>query len=137
MNDNNNTIELNNKKSSKKGSKIDGKYIPSKEQKAQYLETYKNKPCYSLLLKCPLCDASYIKINEIKHIESKKHKLNLLSYNETKETILKNKIIDENEQIKIFNEIKNKNIYNNYIETMKIKKPSYFENYKLFQDLKI
>ena len=33
--------ETNNKKSSKKGSK---KYIYSDEKKAQYLETYKNKP---------------------------------------------------------------------------------------------
>jgi hypothetical protein len=136
-NNNNNNNKFINKKGSKKGAKIDGKYIPSKEQKAQYLETYKNKPCYSLLLNCPLCDAQYIKVNENKHLNSKKHKLNFSSYEETKETILKNNITDENEQLKIFNEIKNKNIYNNYIETMRIKKPSYFENYKLFQDLKI
>ena len=57
--------ELNtNKKGSKKGIKNDGKYTPSKKQKAQHLETYKNKPCYNLLFKCQLCDASYIKINE-------------------------------------------------------------------------
>jgi hypothetical protein len=133
-----NNIELNtNKKGSKKGVKIDGKYIPSKEQKAQYLETYKNKPCYNLLLKCPLCDASYIKVNENKHNNTKKHKLNLLSYNETQDIIIKNNIIDENEQLKIFNEIKTKNIYNNYLQTMKEKKPAYFENYKLFQNLQI
>ena len=48
----NNNIE--NKKGSTKGTKIDGKYIPSKEQKSQYLQTYKSKPCYNLLLKCPL-----------------------------------------------------------------------------------
>ena len=136
MNNNNNN-ELNNKKGSKKGTKIDGKYIPSKEQKAQYLETYKNKPCYSLLLKCPLCDAQYIKINENKHLNSKKHKLNFSSYEETNEIILKNNVIDEDEQLKIFNEIKSRNIYKSYLDTMKIKKPAYFENYKLFQNLKI
>lgn len=136
MNNNNNN-ELNNKKGSKKGTKIDGKYIPSKEQKAQYLETYKNKPCYSLLLKCPLCDAQYIKINENKHLNSKKHKLNFSSYEETKQLIIQNNVIDEDEQLKIFNEIKSRNIYNSYLETMKIKKPAYFENYKLFQNLKI
>ena len=126
--------ETNNKKSSKKGSK---KYIYSDEKKAQYLETYKNKPCYSLLLKCLLCDAQYIKINENKHLNSKKHKLNFSSYEETNEIILKNNVIDEDEQLKIFNEIKSRNIYKSYLDTMKIKKPAYFENYKLFQNLKI
>ena len=60
---NNNIEQINNnenRKGSKKGLKIDGKYIPSKEQKAQYLETYKSKLCYNLLLKCLFCDASYI-----------------------------------------------------------------------------
>ena len=73
MNTNNNNEINNNKKGSTKGTKIDGKYIPSKEQKSQYLQTYKNKPCYNLLLKCPLCDAQYIKANEEKHNKSKKH----------------------------------------------------------------
>jgi len=72
---NNNNIEINNnenRKGSKKGVKIDGKYIPSKDQKAQYLETYKNKPCYNLTIKCPLCDVSYIKACEAKHNKAKK-----------------------------------------------------------------
>jgi hypothetical protein len=42
MNTNNNNEINNNKKGSTKGKKIDGKYIPSKEQKSQYLQTYKN-----------------------------------------------------------------------------------------------
>ena len=134
---NNNNIELNNKKASKKGIKIDGKYIPSKEQKAQYLETYKNKPCYNLLLNCPLCNAQYIKVNEAKHHSSKKHKLNLKSYEETELYIKQNNITDEDEQIKLFNEIKQKKLYHEYLEKMKNNKPSYFENYKLFQNLKI
>ncbi len=134
---NNNNIELNNKKGSKKGLKVDGKYIYSKEQKAQYLETYKNKPCYSLLLNCPLCNAQYIKINEDKHHNSKKHKLNLKSYEETELYIKENNITNKDEYIKLFNEIKNKNLYYEYLEKMKNKKPTYYENYKLFQNLKI
>jgi hypothetical protein len=65
--------ETNNKKSSKKGSK---KYIYSDEKKAQYLETYKNKPCYNLKIKCPLCNVEYIKAYEKLHLKSKKHILN-------------------------------------------------------------
>ena len=136
MNNNNNN-ELNNKKGSKKGTKIDGKYIPSKEQKAQYLETYKNKPCYNLLLKCPLCDAQYIKANEEKHNKSKKHTFNKICYDEAILFINDNNINDENEQLKIFTEIKSKNLYNQYLEKMKITKPSYFQNIKLFESLKI
>ncbi len=109
------------------------KYIPSDEQKAQYLQTYKNKPCYNLIMKCQLCDASYIKANENKHYKTKKHILNLLSYEETKEYISKNNIIDENEQIKLFHEVKNKNTYITYLEKMKNSKPTYFENYRLFE----
>ena len=131
----NNNIE--NKKGSTKGTKIDGKYIPSKEQKAQYLETYKNKPCYNLLLKCPLCDAQYIKANEEKHNKSKKHIFNKKCYDEAILFINDNHINDENEQLKIFTEIKSKNLYNDYLEKMKVSKPSYFQNIKLFESLKI
>ncbi len=138
---NNNNIEhINNnetRKGSKKGLKIDGKYIPSKEQKAQYLESYKNKPCYNLTIKCPLCDASYIKACEIKHNRTKKHIFNMKAYEEAQDFILKNNITDDDEQLKIYYEIKNKNLYNKYLENMKISKPSYFENYKLFEHLKI
>jgi hypothetical protein len=131
----NNNIE--NKKGSTKGTKIDGKYIPSKEQKSQYLQTYKSKPCYNLLLKCPLCDAQYIKANEDKHNRSKKHIFNKESYEEANLYINENNINDENEQIKVYSEIKTKNLYNKYLEKMKISKPSYFQNYKLFETLKI
>ena len=131
----NNNIE--NKKGSTKGTKIDGKYIPSKEQKSQYLQTYKSKPCYNLLLKCLLCDAQYIKANEDKHNRSKKHIFNKESYEEAISYINENNINDENEQIKVYSEIKTKNLYNKYLEKMKISKPSYFQNYKLFETLKI
>jgi hypothetical protein len=131
----NNNIE--NKKGSTKGTKIDGKYIPSKEQKSQYLQTYKSKPCYNLLLKCLLCDAQYIKANEDKHNRSKKHIFNKESYEEANLYINENNINDENEQIKVYSEIKTKNLYNKYLEKMKISKPSYFQNYKLFETLKI
>ena len=141
MNNNNNNIEhINNietKKASKKGTKINGKYIYSKEQKAQYLQTYKNKPCYNLLLKCPLCDAQYIKANEIKHNNSKKQIFNKNCYDEAILFINDNKINDENEQLKIFTEIKSKKLYNDYLEKMKVSKPSYFQNIKLFETLKI
>jgi galactose-1-phosphate uridylyltransferase len=59
------------------------------------------------------------------------------AYEETQEFILKNNINDEDEQVKLYYEIKNKNLYNKYLENMKISKPSYFENYKLFEHLKI
>ena len=131
----NNNIE--NKKGSTKGTKIDGKYIPSKEQKSQYLQTYKSKPCYNLLLKCPLCDAQYIKANEEKHNKSKKHIFNKKCYDEAIIFINDNNINDENEQLKIFSEIKANNLYNQYLEKMKITKPSYFQNIKLFESLKI
>jgi hypothetical protein len=137
---NNNNIELNNnenKKGSKKGLKIEGKYIPSKEQKAQYLESYKNKPCYNLIIKCPLCEASYIKACETKHNRTKKHIFNMKAYEEAQDFILKNNITDDDEQLKLYYEIKNKNLYNKYLDNMKISKPSYFENYKLFEHLKI
>ena len=138
MNTNNNNNEINNnKKCSKKGTKIDGKYIPSKEQKSQYLQTYKSKPCYNLLLKCPLCDAQYIKANEEKHNKSKKHIFNKKCYDEAIIFINDNNINDENEQLKIFSEIKANNLYNQYLEKMKITKPSYFQNIKLFESLKI
>ena len=131
----NNNIE--NKKGSTKGTKIDGKYIPSKEQKSQYLQTYKSKPCYNLLLKCPLCDAQYIKANEEKHNKSKKHLFNKKCYDEAIIYINDNNINDDNEQLKIFSEIKSNNLYNQYLEKMKITKPSYFQNIKLFESLKI
>ena len=137
MNTNNNDEINNNKKCSKKGTKINGKYIYSKEQKAQYLETYKNKPCYNLLLKCPLCDAQYIKANEEKHNKSKKHIFNKICYDEAILFINDNNIINENDQLKIFTEIKSKKLYNDYLEKMKITKPSYFQNIKLFESLKI
>ena len=136
-----NSAEINNnsenKKGSTKGTKIDGKYIPSKEQKSQYLQTYKSKPCYNLLLKCPLCDAQYIKANEEKHNKSKKHIFNKKCYDESIIYINDNNINDENEQLKIFSEIKANNLYNQYLEKMKITKPSYFQNIKLFESLKI
>ena len=136
-----NSAEINNnsenKKGSTKGTKIDGKYIPSKEQKSQYLQTYKSKPCYNLLLKCPLCDAQYIKANEEKHNKSKKHLFNKKCYDEAILFINDNNINDENEQLKIFSEIKSNNLYNQYLEKMKISKPSYFQNIKLFESLKI
>jgi hypothetical protein len=137
MNTNNNNEINNNKKGSTKGTKIDGKYIPSKEQKSQYLQTYKNKPCYNLLLKCPLCDAQYIKANEEKHNKSKKHLFNKKCYDEAIIYINNNNINDDNEQLKIFSEIKSNNLYNQYLEKMKISKPSYFQNIKLFESLKI
>jgi hypothetical protein len=121
----------------KKCIKINGKYIPSKEQKIQYLETYKNKPCYNLKINCPLCNASYIKACEHKHNKTKKHIFNLKIYEDVKDYILKHNIIDENEQYKIYEETKNKAIYNIYLEKIKIKNPSYIENIKLFDCLKI
>ncbi len=66
-------------------------------------------------------------------MKSKKHILNKESYEEAKLYINDNNINDENEQLKIYNEIKNKNLYNKYLEKMKISKPSYFQNYKLFE----
>jgi hypothetical protein len=137
MNTNNNNEINNNKKGSTKGTKIDGKYIPSKEQKSQYLQTYKSKPCYNLLLKCLLCDAQYIKANEEKHNKSKKHLFNKKCYDEAIIYINDNNINDDNEQLKIFSEIKSNNLYNQYLEKMKITKPSYFQNIKLFESLKI
>ncbi len=74
--------------------------INHQRNKKPILETYKNKPCYSLLLKCPLCDAQYIKATEHKHLISKKHILNKESYEEAKLCINENNIDDENEQIK-------------------------------------
>lgn len=116
----------------KKCLKINGKYIPTQEQKTHYLETYKNKPCYNLVINCPLCNASYIKACEIKHHRSKKHILNLKIYEDAKEYILNNNITDEPEQLKIYDDFKNQAVYNVFLEKMKIKQPSYFENYKLF-----
>ncbi len=137
---NTNTIERvkkYSKKTTNKGTWQDGKYIPSSEQKAQYLDTYKSNPCYSMLVSCPLCNTQYIKITESKHILTKKYLLNLKSYEQTKEEIEKNNITDEEEQLKIFNDFKTKNIYNNYLDKIQVKKPQYFENYKLFESIKI
>ena len=128
---NNNEIN-NNKKCSKKGTKINGKYIYSKEQMAQYLETYKNKPCYNLLIKCPLCSVEYIKASENLHLKSKKHILNKEAYEITFKQVKEENITNEDEQLKLFNDNKFKIKHDNYLETLKIKKPSYYENYKLF-----
>ena len=135
-NTNNNEVKKNSRKASKKGTFKDGKYIPSDEQKKQYLETYKNNPCYSMVINCPLCNAQYIKGAEFKHLTTKKHLLNLTSYEEAKKYFLENNINDEDEQLKFFNEFKQKNLYKNYLEKMQMKKPEYFENYKLFDSLK-
>lgn len=134
---NTNNNEIIKKKCSKKGTKINGKYIYSKEQKAQYLETYKSKPSYNLLLTCPLCQASYIKAYEDRHLKSKKHLFNKQCHDEAVIFINDNNITDDNEQLKVFNEIKSNNLYKKYLEKMKISNPSYFQNLKLFETLKI
>jgi hypothetical protein len=118
------------KKNSKKGSKKS--YIVTDEKKAEYLETYKNKPCYNMLIKCPLCNVEYIKASEQLHLKAKKHIINKEAYDKTYKQIKEENIINEDEQLKLFNENKFKIKHEMYLETLKIKKPSYFENYKLF-----
>ena len=95
------------------------KYIPSKEQKQNYLNTYKNKPCYNLQLNCCICNATYIKACEQSHLKSKKHLFNMKVYEEAQQFIITNKIINEEEQIKIFYDIKNKNLYQKYLNKIK------------------
>lgn len=135
MNNNNNNninnIEINEiKKASKKSSKKS--YITTQEKKNEYLETYKNKPCYSMLIKCPLCNVEYIKASENLHLKSKKHILNKEAYDITFKQVKEENITNEDEQLKLFNENKFKIKHEKYLETLKIKKPSYYENYKLF-----
>ncbi len=36
----------------------------------------------------------------------------------------------------VYNEIKQQNLYNKFLEKMRVSKPSYFQNYKLFETLK-
>ena len=129
-NNNNNMLENKYKKGSKKGSKKS--YITTPEKKAEYLETYKNKPCYSMLIKCPLCNVEYIKASENLHLKSKKHILNKEAYDVTFKQVKEENITNEDEQLKLFNDNKFKIKHDNYLETLKIKKPSYYENYKLF-----
>jgi hypothetical protein len=125
---NNNILE--NKKNSRKGSKKS--YITTPEKKAEYLDTYKNKPCYNLLVKCPICNVEYIKASEQMHLKSKKHILNKEAYDITFKQVKQDNIINEDEQIKLFNENKFKIKHEKYLESLKIKNPSYYENYKLF-----
>jgi hypothetical protein len=66
-------------------------------------------------------------------LKSKKHILNKESYEEAKLYINENNITDEYKKIKIYSEIKTKNLNNKYLEKMKISKPSDIENYKLFE----
>ena len=124
----NNNVNNTNKKNSKKGSKK----APTTEKKAEYLDTYKNKPCYNLLVKCPLCNVEYIKASENLHLKSKKHILNKEAYEITFKQVKQENITNEDEQLKLFNENKFKIKHDNYLETLKLKKPSYYENYKLF-----
>ena len=124
----NNNVNTTNKKNSKKGSKK----APTTEKKAEYLDTYKNKPCYNLLVKCPLCNVEYIKASEQMHLKAKKHILNKEAYDITFKQVKQDNIINEDEQIKLFNENKFKIKHEKYLESLKIKNPSYYENYKLF-----
>jgi hypothetical protein len=117
------------KKGSKKGSR---KQPPTKEKKLEYLETYKNKPCYSLLIKCPFCNVEYIRASENLHLKAKKHILNKEAYEITYKQVKEENITNEEDQIKLFNENKQKIKHQKYLEALKIKKPSYYENYKLF-----
>ena len=125
---NNNNINLNNnddqeqpniKKSSKKGSKKN--YITTPQKKQEYLETYKNKPCYNLLVKCPLCNVEYIKASEQLHLKAKKHILNKEAYEITYKQVKEENITNEDEQLKLFNENKQKIKHQKYLETLKIK----------------
>lgn len=124
----NNNVNTANKKNSKKGSKK----APTTEKKAEYLDTYKNKPCYNLLVKCPLCNVEYIKASEQMHLKAKKHILNKEAYEITFKQVKQDNITNEDEQIKLFNENKFKIKHEKYLESLKIKNPSYYENYKLF-----
>ena len=124
----NNNVNTANKKNSKKGSKK----APTTEKKAEYLDTYKNKPCYNLLVKCPLCNVEYIKASEQMHFKAKKHILNKEAYDITFKQVKQDNITNEDEQIKLFNENKFKIKHEKYLESLKIKNPSYYENYKLF-----
>ena len=124
----NNNVNTTNKKNSKKGSKK----APTTEKKAEYLDTYKNKPCYNLLVKCPLCNVEYIKASEQMHLKAKKHILNKEAYEITFKQVKQENITNEGEQIKLFNENKFKIKHEKYLESLKIKNPSYYENYKLF-----
>ena len=124
----NNNVNNTNKKNSKKGSKK----APTTEKKAEYLDTYKNKPCYNLLVKCPLCNVEYIKASEQMHLKAKKHILNKEAYDITFKQVKQENITNEDEQIKLFNENKFKIKHEKYLESLKIKNPSYYENYKLF-----
>ena len=124
----NNNVNNTNKKNSKKGSKK----APTTEKKAEYLDTYKNKPCYNLLVKCPLCNVEYIKASEQMHLKAKKHILNKEAYDITFKQVKQDNITNEDEQIKLFNENKFKIKHEKYLESLKIKNPSYYENYKLF-----
>ena len=124
----NNNVNTINKKNSKKGSKK----APTTEKKAEYLDTYKNKPCYNLLVKCPLCNVEYIKASEQMHLKAKKHILNKEAYDITFKQVKQENITNEDEQIKLFNENKFKIKHEKYLESLKIKNPSYYENYKLF-----
>ena len=124
----NNNVNTANKKNSKKGSK----QAPTTEKKAEYLDTYKNKPCYNLLVKCPLCNVEYIKASEQMHLKAKKHILNKEAYEITFKQVKQENITNEDEQIKLFNENKFKIKHEKYLESLKIKNPSYYENYKLF-----
>ena len=89
----NNNVNTSNKKNSKKGSKK----APTTEKKAEYLDTYKNKPCYNLLVKCPLCNVEYIKASEQMHLKAKKHILNKEAYKITFKQVKQENITNEDE----------------------------------------
>jgi hypothetical protein len=139
MNDNIFAIDNNNviKKQPKGIRNENGKYEYTKEQKQIYLEAYKSRPAYHLMLNCPLCDSQYIKAFEKRHVKGQKHIFNQACYDEAQIVIKQNNITDVNEQVKIYTEIKFRNIYKANLEKIKQKHPSYFEHISLFEKLQI
>ena len=82
------------------------KNINHQRKKNQCLQTYKNKPCYNLLLKFPFCNAQIYKSKWKKTQKNKKYKFNQESYEEAKLYINDNDINDKNEQIEVYSELK-------------------------------
>ena len=84
------------------------------------------------MVKCPLCNVEYMKASEQMHLKAVKHISNKEAYEIKFKQVKQENITNEDEQLKLFNENKFKIKHDKYLETLKIKKPSYYENYKLF-----
>ena len=112
---NNNVIMVDNgiqteqlKKYSKRGTKserVDGKRVIFPEAKKEYLETYKNKPCYNEETYCSFCNCSFIKVCEKDHLKTKKHIQYVKCYEDAKAEVERKNITDEDAKDEAINEL--------------------------------